>query len=59
MKQSCNVDSTMKVEYVVTSKIANEAIRLQKFLLELKVMALVVSPLILFCDNSGIYSGIV
>ena len=52
IKQSCIVDSTMKVEYVVASEAANEAVWLRKFLMDLGVIAKVVDPMILYCDNS-------
>ena len=35
VKQFCIVDSTMKVEYVVTSEVAKKAICLRKFLIGL------------------------
>ena len=49
MKQSCIVDSTMEAEYVA----AKEVVWLRKFLMELKVIAKVVDPMILYYDNSG------
>ena len=52
MKQSCIVNSTMKAEYVATSKAVKEAIWLRKFLMELGVIAKVIDPMILYCDNS-------
>ena len=54
MKQSYLVDSTMEVEYVAASKVAKEAIWLWKFLLGLEVVSLVISPIVLFCSNSGV-----
>ena len=50
IKQSCIVDSTMEAEYVA----AREAIWLRKFLMELGVIAKVVDPMILCCDNNGV-----
>ena len=53
LKQSCIVNSTMEVQYVVVSEVAKEVIWFQKFLLGIGLMPLVVPPLVLFCDNSG------
>ena len=44
----------MEVKYVLASEAAMGVVRLPKFLLGLRVVPLVVSPLVLFCDNSGI-----
>ena len=54
MKKSCIVDSTMKVEYITTSKETKEVVWLRKFLLGLRVVPLAVSPLVMFCDNSRV-----
>ena len=54
MKQSCIVDSTMKVEYVVTSKVVKEVIWIMKFLIELGVVSLGMSFMILFDDNNEV-----
>ena len=54
IKQSCIFDSTMEAEYVVASEAAKEAVWLRKFLMELGVIAKVVDPMILYCDNSGV-----
>ena len=40
VNQSCIVDSTMKIEYIVVSKVAKEVFRLRKFLMELRVVPL-------------------
>ena len=54
IKQSSIVDSTMEAEYVATSEVAKEAIWLGKFLMELGVIAKVVDPMILYCDNNEV-----
>ena len=54
MKKSCIVDSTMKFEYITTSKASKEVVWLRKFLLGLRVVPLVVLPLVMFCDNSKV-----
>ena len=54
IKQSCIVDSSMEAEYVAASEAAKEAVWLRKFLMELGVIAKVVDPMILYCDNSGV-----
>ena len=48
------VDSTMDVEYVVAFQATQEVVWLKKFLMELEIIPLVVQPMILFCDNSGV-----
>ena len=53
IKQSCIADSTMEVEYMVTSEAAKEAVWLKKFLMGLGVIAKAIDPMILYCDNSG------
>ena len=53
-KQSCIVVSTIEAEYVVASKTTKEVVWLRKFLMELGVIAKVVDPMILYCDNSGV-----
>ena len=54
IKQSCIADSTMKVEYVAALEAAKETVWLRKFLMELGVIAKVVDPRILYCENSGV-----
>ena len=44
----------MKVEYVVASKVSKEVVWLLKFLMKLRVVPLVVQPMMLFCDKSGV-----
>ena len=39
---------------MVASKAAKEAVWLRKFLMELIVIAKVVDPMILYCDNNGV-----
>ena len=41
----------MKIEYVVALEAVKETVWLWKFLMGLGVVLLVVSPLILFCNN--------
>ena len=53
IKQRCIADSTIEAEYVVACKIAKEAIWLKKFLMELRVVPTSLSPIALYCDNSG------
>ena len=43
----------MEAEYVAISEAAKQVIWLMKFLMGLRVIALVVQPIMLFCDNSG------
>ena len=43
----------MEVKYVIASETEKEVIWLWKFLMGLGVIPLIVSPLVLFCDNSG------
>ena len=54
MKQYCIVDSTMKVEYVVTSKVLKEVIWLMKFLIEFGVVSFGMLFMILFNDNNEV-----
>ena len=49
IKQSCVADSTMEAEYVA----ASEAVWLRNFLLDLREVTLVQSPITLYYDNSG------
>ena len=53
MKQFCIFYSTKEVEYVVAFEVAKEVVRCRKFLNGLRVIPMVVLPIILFCDNSG------
>ena len=54
IKQSSIVDSTMEAKYVAALEAAKEAVWLRKFLMQLGVIAKVVDPMILHCDNSGV-----
>ena len=53
-KRPCIADSTMKAEYVAASKATNEVIWLWKFLTRLRVVPLIASPLVLFCNNDEV-----
>ena len=53
MKQFCIFYSTKEVEYVVAFEVAKEVVRFRKFLNGLRVIPMVLLPIILFCDNSG------
>ena len=53
IKQKCIADSTTKAEYVAACEAAKEAIWLKKFLMELEVVPASLSPITLYCDNSG------
>ena len=46
-------DSTTEAEYVAASEAAKEAVWLKKFLMELEVVPTSLSPITLYCDNSG------
>ena len=43
-----------KVEYVPASEACKEAVWLKKFLMELGVVPALLSPITLYCDNSGV-----
>ena len=45
--------STKEVEYVVAFEVAKKVVQFRKFLNGLKVIPMVVLPIILSCDNSG------
>ena len=51
IKQKCIADSTAEAEYACES--AKEAFWLKKFLMELEVVPASLSPITLYCDNSG------
>ena len=53
IKQKYIVDSTTEAEYIATCEAAKEAIWLKKFLMELEVVPVSLSPITLYCDNSG------
>ena len=46
-------DSTIEAEYVAACEAAKEAVWLKKFLIELGVVPVPLSPITLYCDNSG------
>ena len=50
--QSCITNSTMEVEYVITSKAIEKVVWLWKFLIGLRVILLVVLHMTLFYDNN-------
>ena len=53
IKQNCMADSTTEVEYVAACEAAKEAVWLKKFLMELEVVPASLSPITMYCDNSG------
>ena len=53
IKQKCIADSTTEAKYVATCEAAKEAVWLKKFLMELEVVPASLSPITLYCDNSG------
>ena len=53
IKQKCTGDSTTEAEYVAACEVAKEAVWLKKFLIELGVVPASLSPITLYCDNSG------
>ena len=54
IKQKCIADSTTEAEYVAACNAAKEAVWLKKFLMELGVVPASLSPITLYCDNSGV-----
>ena len=53
IKQKCIADSTTEVEYVAACEATKETVWLKKFLIELGVVPASLSPITLYCDNSG------
>ena len=53
IKQKCIIDSTTEVEYVAACEDVKESVWLKKFLMELEVVPELLSPITLYCDNSG------
>ena len=53
IKQKCIVDSTIEAEYLAACEAAKEAVWLKKFLMELGMVPASLSPITLYCDNSG------
>lgn len=54
MKQSCIVDFILEDKCVIAFEATKEVIWFQKFLMGLRIVPLVVLPLVLFCNNSGV-----
>ena len=53
IKQKCIANSTTEAEYVATCEAAKKAVWIKKFLIELGVVPASLSPITLYCDNSG------
>ena len=53
IKQKCIADLTIEAEYVAACEAVKKAIWLKKFLMELGVVLASLSPITLYCDNSG------
>ena len=54
IKQKCIADSTTEVEYVAACEAAKEVVRLKKLIMELEVVPVSLSPITMYCDNSGV-----
>jgi hypothetical protein len=52
-KHSLKAKSTMESEYIATADVANEAVWLQKFVLELGVLPRTRDPVHIHCDNKA------
>jgi hypothetical protein len=52
-KQGTVVQSTMEAEYMAASDVANEAVWLKKFVIELGVFPSAPDPVEILCDNTG------
>ena len=52
-KQSTVAQSTMESEYIATAEVANEAVWLRKFIIELRVFPGMQDPVNIYCDNTG------
>jgi hypothetical protein len=52
-KQDLVAQSTMESEYMVVSKVANEGVRLHKFVIELGVFPSMGDPMDILCDNTA------
>jgi hypothetical protein len=57
IRQSCIVDSTMKIEYVAACEIDKKVIWLKKFMIELEVVFSISQVISLYCDNSGVVAN--
>ena len=53
IKHKCIADSTTESEYEATCKATKEVVWFKKFLIELGVVPASLSPITLYCDNSG------
>ena len=53
IKQKYIADSITEGEYIAAYEDAKKAVWLKKFLIELKVVPMLLSPITLYCDNSG------
>ena len=53
IKQKCIAVSTTETENIAACEVVKEAIWLKKFLMELEVVPASLSPITLYCDNSG------
>ena len=52
-KKETTANSTTKLEYIGTSKVAKEAVWIKKFITELGVVPCIFYPILLYCDNNG------
>ena len=53
IKQKCIADSTTEAEYVAACEATKEVVWFKKFLIELGVVPTSLSPITLYCKNSG------
>ena len=53
IKQKCIADSTIEAEYVAACEVEKEAVWVNKFLMKLEVVPASLSPITLYCGNSG------
>ena len=53
IKQKCIADSTTEAEYVAVYEATKEGVWLKKFFMEQGVVLALLSPITLYCDNSG------
>ena len=52
-KQAVVAQSTMESEYIAANDVANEAVWMRKFLMELGVFPCAQDPVNIYCDNTG------
>ena len=57
-QQHTVADSICEAEYIATSDTVKEAVWLQKFIIELGVSPTVDSPILLFCDSTGVITQV-